>query len=158
MSGIRKMAEPNGQICEVDITDYIVQKAAQGNKATVQLSPAAIYNKGNIYISTKENPYYEDAQYHPQLILEYVGEESNYGELQKWYDVYKDMTQGEYSDETWEVFQDALKKAEQTLNDPGATQAEIDLAAAELLAAAEGGRKIFCVYGKNSSLIRNRYV
>ena len=22
----------------------------------------------------------------------------------------------------------------------------------------EGGRKIFCVYGKNSSLIRNRYV
>ena len=33
-----------------------------------------------------------------------------------------------------------------------------EAAARENRAAASGGRKIFCVYGENSSLIRNRYV
>ena len=71
VSGIHKLEEPNGQICQTDITEYILQKAATGTTATVQLSPAAIYNQGNIYISTKENPYYSDAVYRPQLIIDY---------------------------------------------------------------------------------------
>ena len=33
-----------------------------------------------------------------------------------------------------------------------------DLSSDAGLLLIKGGRKIFCVYGKNSSLIRNRYV
>lgn len=71
INDIYTVKRPNGKYCELDITDYIHEKA-EGGKATVQLEIDGIYAKGNIYIATKENPYYADRKYHPQLEIEYA--------------------------------------------------------------------------------------
>ena len=61
-------------------------------------------------------------------------------ELENLYNQYKDLTQGGYTQDTWEAFQDALAQAETILNNEDATQEEIDAASAALKTAAEGLR------------------
>lgn len=55
--------------------------------------------------------------------------------LQSTYDQYKNMTQGDYSDETWSRFQTAVSNAERILSDDSMTQEQVDNANTELIAA-----------------------
>ena len=48
--------------------------------------------------------------------------------LQQTYDEYKQLEKGNYTDETWEFFQDALENAREILEKENATQAEVDAA------------------------------
>ena len=61
--------------------------------------------------------------------------------LQKLYGDWKDVGQGEYTDSSWKALQAALKKAEDTLNDPDADQAKVDDALRVLQDAVDGLRK-----------------
>ena len=52
--------------------------------------------------------------------------------LQDLVDKYGKIEQGDYTDDSWAAFQEALKEAERVVNDPSATQADIDRAEAAL--------------------------
>lgn len=58
--------------------------------------------------------------------------------LQSLYDANKDRRQGSYTDSSWQVFQNALEKAKEVLENPAATQIQIDEAKANLEAAVQG--------------------
>lgn len=60
--------------------------------------------------------------------------------LQKLYDQHKGDAQGTYTDESWQVFLEKLDGAEKVLENPDATQAEIDQAL-QALTEAIAGRK-----------------
>ena len=74
---------------------------------------------------------YEALQTAYDGLAEYTGPVDN-SKLQELVNQYSEMEQGDYTDESWAAFQEALKEAERVLNDPNATQAEIDRARAEL--------------------------
>ena len=52
--------------------------------------------------------------------------------LKELVDKYGKIEQGDYTDDSWAAFQEALKEAERVANDPNATQADIDQARAAL--------------------------
>ena len=54
------------------------------------------------------------------------GDEVDKDKLQTAVDGYKDTEQGSYTDESWEVFQNALQAAQTVLADPDASQEEVD--------------------------------
>lgn len=74
---------------------------------------------------------YEALQTAYDGLAEYTGPVDN-SKLQELVNQYSEMEQGDYTDESWVAFQEALREAERVLNDPNATQAEIDRARAEL--------------------------
>ena len=129
--------EPNGKFCEADITGYIREKAKAGNSATVQLSPLQAYSKGNIFISTKENPVYSDAEYKPQLIISYYGVPADLDALKEAYLPYKDLEQGSFTEESWAVFVSARNDVLKILENPRAVQSSADKALAGLKEAFE---------------------
>ena len=59
-------------------------------------------------------------------------------DLDTLYQANKDKVQGDYTDESWQVFTDALNTAKAVLNDPNATQDEVDAAWQGLKDAVEG--------------------
>ena len=58
--------------------------------------------------------------------------------LKALYESVKDMVQGNYSDESWAVFEAALTEAKAVLDDAGASQSEVDAAFTALLQARDG--------------------
>ena len=139
VSGIRKTVEPRGKQCSVDITDYILQKAGKGAKATVQLSPAAGYATGNMFIATKENPVYGE-EYGPRLVLEYYGTPADLEQLKTDLAEYEKLAEegaDDYTTETWDAFIAALDAAKAFLDNPRATQDVVNEAMKALKAAKE---------------------
>lgn len=74
---------------------------------------------------------YEALQTAYKGLAEYTGPVDN-SKLQDLVDKYGKIEQGDYTDESWAAFQEALKEAERVVNDPSATQADIDRAEAAL--------------------------
>lgn len=70
------------------------------------------------------------------------GQEVKKDELQKRYDEFKKVTQGQYTDKSWKVFQDALRKAKRILQDETATQEEVNQILDELNEAYKGLEKV----------------
>lgn len=79
---------------------------------------------------------YEALQTAYDGLAEYTGPVDD-SKLQELVNQYSEMEQGDYTDESWAAFQEALKEAERVLNDSNATQAEIDRACADLEEAYE---------------------
>ena len=137
VSGIRCIVEPNGQFFEVDVTEYIRKKAAEGDKATLQLSVPAIYNKGNIYIATKEHPGYSEdysGEFAPQLKIGYY-KMADLEKLAEEFKEFENIGQGNYTDESWAVFEEARNVVKGMLDNPRTTQGQADAAMAKLRAA-----------------------
>ena len=63
---------------------------------------------------------------------------SDFSGLQEVYDQYKDLTQGNYTDDTWYTFMLRKTAAETVLNNPDAAQTEIDAARTALEEAFKG--------------------
>ncbi|MBD5477606.1 MAG: type I pullulanase [Lachnospiraceae bacterium] len=74
---------------------------------------------------------YEVLQTAYKGLAEYTGPVDN-SKLKDLVDKYGKIEQGDYTDESWAAFQEALKEAERVVNDPDATQADIDRARAAL--------------------------
>lgn len=79
---------------------------------------------------------YEALQTAYDGLAEYTGPVDN-SKLQDLVNQYSKLEQGDYTDESWAAFQEALKEAERVLNDPNATQEEIDRVCAALEKAYE---------------------
>ena len=62
--------------------------------------------------------------------------------LQSLYDQYKDLTNENYTQNSWDNFQAALTEAEKTLNDPQSTQSEVESAATGLENAVQALEKV----------------
>lgn len=85
------------------------KKAAEGSKATVQLSVPEVYNKGNIYIATKEHPGYSEdynGEFAPQLVIGYY-KMADLEKLAEEFKEFENIEQGNYTDESWAVFEEA---------------------------------------------------
>ena len=137
VSGIYCIVEPDGQYVEIDITDYIRKKAAEGSKATVQLSVPEVYNKGNIYIATKEHPGYSEdynGEFAPQLVIGYY-KMADLEKLAEEFKEFENIEQGNYTDESWAVFEEARNVVKDMLDNPKTTQGQADAAMAKLRAA-----------------------
>lgn len=65
----------------------------------------------------------------------------NFAELNALIDQYKDKTQDNYTDESWQAFQDALNVAKEIAGNENATQAEVDEAKDALQSAFDGLRE-----------------
>ncbi len=61
--------------------------------------------------------------------------DSNKTQLQKTYDQYKDLKQEDYTEASWPQFAEALAKAKEVLENPGADQDTVDQANSDLTVA-----------------------
>ncbi|MBD5525647.1 MAG: type I pullulanase [Lachnospiraceae bacterium] len=82
------------------------------------------------------NQAYEALKAAYEGLAEYTGPVDN-SALKDLVNKYGKIEQGDYTDESWAAFQEALKEAERVVNDPDATQADIDRARAALEQAYE---------------------
>ena len=140
VSGIYRIDEPNGRYIEVDLTDYIREKAEAGTTATVQVSVPGVYAKGNIYIATKEHPGYSesyDGEFAPQLLIDYYGTPVDLDALSQQFQPYADVQPEGYTQESWAVFDAAREAVKALLDNPRATQAQAQAAMDQLIAAYE---------------------
>ena len=73
--------------------------------------------------------------------------------LQNLYDSYAKMEQGNYTDESWQVLQDALADANAVLEKADATQTEVDEAYSVLKAAADGLQEVQTPGGDDEDVV-----
>lgn len=101
------------------------------NKFTLALEAAKEVLEKTDATQEEVDQAYEALQTAYDGLAEYTGPVDN-SKLQDLVNQYSEIEQGDYTDESWAAFQEALKEAERVLNDPNATQAEIDRARADL--------------------------
>lgn len=93
----------------------------------------------DVVVSENPNPFVID-----NILVEDLTEEVTPGVdksgLEALYNQYKDLDKTGYTKETWETFTDALKAAENVLNDEEVSQKQVDAARESLQAAADGLR------------------
>lgn len=98
-----------------------------------------------------------------QAAIDALVERADTSELEELIAQAGELDKGEYTDDSWTVLEQALEAAEAVLNDPNATQAEVDQAAALLRYAmdslTERGDKtaLQAAYDANRNLVETEY-
>ena len=113
-----------------DSNNSFIAPINNGDLTTNVASGLFSLNLGDMpYRSSNNTNYFRD--------VVFVVDKADRSELEDVIDDNADKQQGNYTDDSWKTFQDALEKAQEILVKPSATQSEVDAAAKALEDAAD---------------------